>query len=324
MAINFPSTTGQATDGTFTYVAAGITYSWNGESWTAAGGGATATDLTVFSATTAAAGSTSLSYNSNNGVFTYTPPDLSSFLTSTGPISSHTDVDVVSPSGGQLLRYNATNFKWENDDDGAGSNLDADLLDGNHGSFYQNAGNLNAGTIDTARLSGTYSISIAGSAGSIPTVESCGNVSTSATASGQILSYDGSNWVNADAPSVRKVVSYTATNISTDASGIDFSFTTPKTYALLKIEVSHECWVTLYSDAASRTADSTRLETVDPIPGSGVLAEVISAGATTQLITPGAICFNSGGSNITYAKLVNKSGTPVNLQVQLTLVPIEA
>ena len=42
MAINFPSTAGQATDGTFTYVVAGITYSWNGESWTAAGSGATA------------------------------------------------------------------------------------------------------------------------------------------------------------------------------------------------------------------------------------------------------------------------------------------
>ena len=58
MAINFPSTAGQNTDGTFTYVVAGITYSWNGESWTAAGGGATATDLTIFSATTAAAAST--------------------------------------------------------------------------------------------------------------------------------------------------------------------------------------------------------------------------------------------------------------------------
>lgn len=36
------------------------------------------------------------------------------------------------------------------------SNLNADLLDGQSGSFYQNAGNLNAGTIPTARLaSGT-------------------------------------------------------------------------------------------------------------------------------------------------------------------------
>jgi hypothetical protein len=32
------------------------------------------------------------------------------------------------------------------------TNLNADLLDGQHGSFYQNAGNLNAGTLPTARL----------------------------------------------------------------------------------------------------------------------------------------------------------------------------
>ena len=84
MAINFPSTAGQATDGTFTYVVAGITYSWNGESWTAAGSGATATNLTVFSVTNAtASGGGSLAYDSNTGDFSYTPPDLSSILITT-------------------------------------------------------------------------------------------------------------------------------------------------------------------------------------------------------------------------------------------------
>lgn len=34
----------------------------------------------------------------------------------------------------------------------------ADLLDGQHGSYYQNAGNLNAGTLPAARLSGAYSV----------------------------------------------------------------------------------------------------------------------------------------------------------------------
>ncbi len=36
------------------------------------------------------------------------------------------------------------------------TNLNADLLDGQEGSFYQNASNLNAGTVDTARISGSY------------------------------------------------------------------------------------------------------------------------------------------------------------------------
>ena len=34
--------------------------------------------------------------------------------------------------------------------DGSGSGLDADLLDGQHGAFYQNASNINAGTIGAA------------------------------------------------------------------------------------------------------------------------------------------------------------------------------
>ena len=81
MAINFPSTAGQPTDGSYTYTVAGISYSWNGESWRAAGAGASATDRTLFSVTTNAAGSPALSYNNNSGVFSYTPPDLSSYLT---------------------------------------------------------------------------------------------------------------------------------------------------------------------------------------------------------------------------------------------------
>jgi len=322
MAINFPSTTGQATDGTFTYVVAGITYSWNGESWTAAGSGATATDLTVFSATNnAPSGGGQLTYDFNLGRFTLTPPDLSPYLTSTGDLNTHTNVNHGTPSDGDVLAWNQANLKWENTAAGSGGGLDADTLDGQEGSYYRNATNINAGTLATARLSGTYPISISGSAASIPTLTDIGNVSASPTA-GQVLAYDGSNWVNADAPGTRSITTYTAVGIQPSLA-TDISISTPKTYALLKIEVSHACWLTLYSDTSSRSADSTRLETTDPTPGSGVLSEIISTGATTQLITPGTICFNSTGSSITYAKLVNKSGGQVNLQVQLTFVPLE-
>jgi len=48
---------------------------------------------------------------------------------------------------------------------GADNGLDADLLDGAQGSFYLNAGNLNAGTLPTDRLSGTYNIAISGQSG---------------------------------------------------------------------------------------------------------------------------------------------------------------
>jgi len=56
------------------------------------------------------------------------------------------------------------NIVWHAGNDGSGSGLDADLLEGQHGSFYQNAGNLNAGIVPVARLSGTYNINISGRA----------------------------------------------------------------------------------------------------------------------------------------------------------------
>jgi hypothetical protein len=56
------------------------------------------------------------------------------------------------------------NKVWHAGNDGSGSGLDADLLDGQHGAFYQNASNLNTGVVPVARLSGTYGISITGNA----------------------------------------------------------------------------------------------------------------------------------------------------------------
>ena len=66
---------------------------------------------------------------------------------------------------------------WDAGNDGAASGLDADLLDGQQGSYYQNAGNLNAGTILSARLTGTYAISVSGSAATLTTARTIGGVS---------------------------------------------------------------------------------------------------------------------------------------------------
>lgn len=56
--------------------------------------------------------------------------------------------------------------------EGAGSGLDADTLDGQQGSFYQNAANMNAGVLPVARLSGTYNISISGDAATLDGIDS--------------------------------------------------------------------------------------------------------------------------------------------------------
>ena len=57
-------------------------------------------------------------------------------------------------SGNDALTWRG-NKVFHAGNDGSGSNLDADTLDGQHGSHYTNAGNLNAGTIPAARIGST-------------------------------------------------------------------------------------------------------------------------------------------------------------------------
>ncbi len=283
MAINFPSTAGQPTNGSYTYTVAGISYSWNGESWVAAGAGASATDRTLFSVSTNAASSTpALSYDNNSGVFSYTPPDISGFLTSfteTDPVFSASAAAGISLSN--IGDWN-TAYGW-----------------GNHaaGGYLTTLGSIGGHT----------------------------DVTITSPQANQVLEYNGSAWVNAtNSAGLQSRTTVSATN-AIAANGIaNISMTTPKTYALLSIETSHAAWVTLYSDTASRTADSSRNETTDPVAGSGVLAEVITSGSTTQKITPASVCYNSAAANTTYLKIVNKSAGTANVQVTLTYVALEA
>ena len=69
----------------------------------------------------ASAGSAALSYNESTGIFTYTPPNLSSYLTSVGALSSHTDVSATAPSNGQVLKWNSSASEWQPQADNAGS-----------------------------------------------------------------------------------------------------------------------------------------------------------------------------------------------------------
>ena len=335
MAINFPATGGQATDGSFTYTVAGIVYAWNGSSWQAAGAGASATDRSLFSVTTNSAGSAALSYNNNTGVFSYTPPDLSSYLTAesdtlatvTGRGASTTDQ--VTLSGG--IQTTGVNFTTS----GNGKLSCNGDIGANCDMFYVNNQN---NTITLFRASNTSGCILSDTAGNfrVQTLTTGVTISGTLTAGGltypttngnpgQSLVSDGAGnvtWQTAAGLSSRATVSNTS-SLANDAVA-NVSLTAPKTFVLLKVQTSHAAWVTLYSDTASRTADASRQISVDPIPGSGVLAEVITTGSQTQLITPGAICFNSAGTGTVYAKIVNKSGSTSNVQVTLTYVALEA
>jgi len=73
------------------------------------------------------------------------------------------------------LRLNGNKI-WNAGNDGSGSGLDADLLDGQEGSYYRNASNLNAGTIPSARVP-TLNQNTTGSAATLTTARTIAGVS---------------------------------------------------------------------------------------------------------------------------------------------------
>lgn len=100
------------------------------------------------------------------------------------------------------------NIVWHAGNDGSGSGLDADLLDGKDSSFFTNAGNLSSGIVPVARLSGTYDINILGNAATATKLATARTISLTGNASGS-ASFDGSGNI-----SINTSVSY-ASNADT-------------------------------------------------------------------------------------------------------------
>lgn len=150
-------------------------------------------------------------------------------------------------------------------------------------------------------------------------------------ASGEVLSTNGSGvlaWAAAGGGTTlgnRASVAGTSLSLSNGASG-DINITGFKGYMLYKIQTSVASWVRLYTDSASRTADNSRLEGTDPAPGAGVIAEIITTGASTILISPGALGFNNEASPTTNipVRVTNKSGSTTTVTVTLVVVQLEA
>lgn len=123
--------------------------------------------------------------------------------------------------------------------------------------------------------------------------------------------------------STAAVTTSSLANGSTDSSK---SITGFKSYALLKIQTSAACWIRLYTDNASRTADLSRSELTDPLPGAGVIAEAITTGAETIILSPATIGFNNETSPTTDIPITvtNKSGGTTTITVTLTLLQLES
>lgn len=253
MAINFPLTSGQPTDGSFTHTASGITWQWDGTTWNAKG-------ITG----------------------TYSLPIATSSIL--GGVKVGSNLTINSTTG---------------------------VLDAQTGA--------NVNCFSTIAVSGQNSV----------VADNNNDTLTLAAGTGIVLSTNSSSdtitiGVNPTALS-RTTAQGTTSSIANNASA-NLSITAAKTFALLKVQTSAAAWVTLYTDSTSRTNDASRLQTTDPAPGSGVLAEVITSGAQTQIITPGTFCWNNDSTPATtaYLKVVNLSGSTQAITVTLTYLQMEA
>jgi len=171
---------------------------------------------------------------------------------------------------------------------------------------------------------------------SIPSdIQDLSNVDILSPTTGQVLKYDGTKWVNsiddvssgAGGSSLQERGTLTvSTGLIANGASSNVAVIGFKSYALLKVETTAASWITIYTSNQSRTLDSGRLETTDPLPGSGVIAELITSQSAVQAMTPVPIGFNDDptpSENI-YLKVVNKTGSAANISVTITVLQLEA
>ena len=407
MAINFPSTSGQATDGSFTHTASGITWAWDGTTWKAEGvtssytlptaaantkggvkigSGLTMTGETLSADASAitvqeegsslSTAATTLNFVGSNvtasgtgAVKTITISDSDTQLTTeqvqdivgamfsgnteTNITATYEDsdgtIDLVASGGGGTpeitwtLTANGTSdyvfsgdgfptsqndptlylirgqtYKFVNNTGGHPFRIQSTVAQAGGGTQY-NSGVTNNDAGNGVTLTFVVPMNAPDTlyyqCTAHPAMFGTINVLTQGSSGGTGL---GS----------RQTFTATTASLANNVAG-NVDVTAYKSYSLLKIKPSIAAWVTLYVDAASRTADANRVQGADPAPDAGVIAEVITTTANEEIkMSPGVLGWHQdgGGDAVTsvFCKVVNKSGSTGTCTVSLTVVQLEA
>ena len=203
--------------------------------------------------------------------------------------------------------------------------------------YETDTGKIKYGDGSTAWSSLAYfTVSGAGGGGSYTDTSVDTHLNQSSATTGQVLSWDGSDysWATQSgggSSSVRTSTTATITSIAPASSSNQHFVNLPKTYVLLGVETSHPSWTTFYTSVASRTADTARSMTSDPNPNSGVIAEIIhqSSGASGLIsFTPAVLGFiedeASEGQSGVPIKVHNLGTTTASITITAHYLELEA
>ena len=297
MAINFPVTTNEATDGSFTHTASGITWAWDGTTW-----------------------------NAQGVTGTYTLPTASSTVLGGVKVGSNLTISgdgtLAAQTGASVNCFSTIQVSGQNN---ITADSNSDTLTFAAGTNVTLATNASSDTITINAAGGALTIqeegvSLATDATTLNFVGA--GVTASGTGATKTITITGGGGSGLQA----RTTANAATGSIADGASANIQIVAAKTYALQKIQTSSAAWVTLYVSDAARTADASRNETTDPLPGAGVIAEVITSDGAIQNITPGTLGWNDEATPTTdaYLKVVNKSGSTQAITVTLHFVALEA
>jgi len=251
-------------------------------------------------------------------------------------------------SAGQVLSSDGTDTKWITtsnttytyDSVASGSDVNLRLIgsDGTNDDVLITAGsNITVSSVSTSgftlsatdtNTTYTYSAAASGSNVNLRLQGSDGTSDDVLLTAGTDITFSNVNssglTINAQGLKNRTTASASTSSIANDVAA-NVSLTIPSVSTLLKLQTSAAAWVTLYYNAASRTADANRSIYADPVAGLGVLAEVVTTGAETIGMSPAPILWNNDSTpaDTIYAKVVNRSGSTQAITVTATYLQNE-